>query len=238
MGMVGARSPDRSTAAILLVEDDEDIRRLLRDLLEARGFGPLEAGDGRTAVRLFHEERPDLVVLDLGLPDLDGWETLERIRDVSDAPVLVLTARAAEGDKVRALRSGADDYVVKPFSYEELLARLDALLRRTREPERHQDRYADARLTIDFAPREVTVEGARVALTPLEFRLLATLVRHPRQVLSREQLLELVWDDPYGVSRDAVRLYVGYLRRKLGRNVPIETVRGFGYRYRPPEPGP
>ena len=236
--MVGAPSPDRATAAILLVEDDEDIRRLLCDLLEARGYGPLEAPDGRTAVRLFHERRPDLVVLDLGLPGLDGWETLERIRDVSDAPVLVLTARAAERDKVRALRSGADDYVVKPFSYEELLARLDALLRRSRDAERHVDRYADARLTIDFATREVTADGAPVVLTPLEFRLLATLVRHPRQVLSREQLLDLVWDDPYGVSRDAVRLYVGYLRRKLGRDVPIETVRGFGYRYRPPEPGP
>jgi len=202
-------------------------------LLEARRYRTFEAGDGRVALRLFHEERPDLVVLDLAMPRLDGWETLERIRDVSDVPVLVLTARSAEADKVQALQKGADDYVVKPFGHEELLARLAALLRRGGGGDQLPPRYEDGYLTIDHATREVTVRERPVALTPLEYRLLSTLTSHPRQVLSREQLLRLVWDDPYGVSRDAVRLYIGYLRRKLGDDVPIETVRGFGYRYRP-----
>jgi len=220
---------------VLLVEDDPDIRGILCDLLQARSYRALEAGDGRVALRLFHEERPDLVVLDLGLPELDGWETLERLRDLSDVPVLVLTARSTETDKVRALRAGADDYVVKPFGYEELLARLAVLLRRARNGGEVRERYEDGFLAIDHVTREVTVKGRPVSLTRLEYRLLAMLTSHPRQVLSREQLLELVWDDPYAVSRDAVRLYVGYLRRKLGDGTPIETVRGFGYRYRPPE---
>lgn len=231
---MGAKLRAGDTASVLLVEDDPDIRGLLRELLEARRYRPLEAGDGRTALRVLHEQRPDLVVLDLAMPDLDGWATLERIRDVSDVPVLVLTARSAEADKVRALGKGADDYVVKPFAYGELLARLGALLRRAGDGGNVPERYDDGYLVIDHAAREVTVRGGPVSLTPLEFRLLVTLTSHPRRVLSREQLLELVWDDPYGVSRDAVRLYIGYLRRKLGRGAPIETVRGFGYRYRPP----
>jgi DNA-binding response OmpR family regulator len=225
--------------AVLVVEDDSDIRTLLCDLLAARQYSPFEASEGRGALRVFHERRPDLVLLDLGLPGLDGWETLRRIRDISEVPILVLTARSAEGDKVRALRAGADDYVVKPFSYEELLARLAALLRRAgRDDEPISERYDDGYLAIDYATREVTVNCQPVRLTPLEFRLLTTLIRHPRQVLSREQLLRLVWDDPYGVSRDAVRLYIGYVRRKLGSGAPIETVRGFGYRYLPPAPKP
>jgi len=231
-----AGSPGSSTPGqkvVLVVEDDSDIGGLLHDLLERRGYRALAAGDGRAALRVFHEERPDLVVLDVGLPELDGWAVLERIRDLSNVPVLVLTALAEESEKVRALRGGADDYVVKPFGYEELLARIAALLRRAGNVEPRPDRYEDANVTIDYALREVTVGGSPVALTPLEFRLLMTLTRHPRQVLSREQLLELVWDDPFAVSRDAVRLYVGYLRRKLGSSVLIETVRGFGYRYEP-----
>jgi DNA-binding response OmpR family regulator len=221
-------------AAILVVEDDPDIRTLLRDLLESRGYRVLDAADGRTAVRVFHEERPDLVVLDLTLPGLDGSDVLERIRDMSDVPVLVLTARSAEADKVLALRRGADDYVVKPFGHEELLARLAALLRRAGRADVPERRYEDGYLAIDFATCEVTVHGRPIALTPLEYRLLATLTSHAGRVLSREELLRLVWDDPYGVSRDVVRLYVGYLRRKLGSRAPIETVRGFGYRYQAP----
>ena len=229
------RSVDQRGAAVLVVEDDPDIRGLIRDLLASRGYRPLEAGDGRAALRVFHEQRPSLVVLDLAMPELDGWETLARIRDLSEVPVLVLTARSAEEDKVRALRDGADDYLVKPFGYEELLARIAALLRRAGGGERHRERYEDGYLAIDHASREVTVRGRSVALTPLEYRLLATLTSNPGQVLSREQLLRLVWDDPHGLSRDAVRLYIGYLRRKLGPDAPIDTVRGFGYRYRPSE---
>jgi len=155
-------------------------------------------------------------------------------------PVLMLTARADELERVRGLHAGADDYVVKPFGKQELIARVQALLRRAARGGRTQesDSYGDGYLTIDWGQRRVTVGDREVQLTPLEFRLLSTLVRNPRQVLSREQLLELVWGDAYGVGGDQVKLYIGYLRRKLDpdapESVPIETVRGFGYRYSAP----
>jgi DNA-binding response OmpR family regulator len=150
----------------------------------------------------------------------------------------MLTARGDELERVRGLQAGADDYVVKPFGRQELVARVQALLRRAgRDAAQQQEHYVDDRLTIDFAQRAVTFDGEAVALTPLEFKLLGALVRHPRQVLSRDQLLELVWGNTYGVSGDQVKLYVGYLRRKLApkdpAGAPIETVRGFGYRYEP-----
>jgi DNA-binding response OmpR family regulator len=155
---------------------------------------------------------------------------------LSDVPVVMLTAKAAELEKTRGLRAGADDYVTKPFGRQELLARIEALLRRTGRREAAPERYSDAFLTIDFAQRTVTARGERVDLTPLEFRLLATFVRHPNQVLSHEQLLELVWGDE-NAAREQVKLYVGYLRKKLSPqspgSAPIETKRGFGYSYRP-----
>jgi DNA-binding response OmpR family regulator len=175
------------------------------------------------------------------MPELDGWQMLDRIRDMSEVPVLMLTARGDELERVRGLHAGADDYVVKPFGRQELLARVQALLRRAaRSASRDEpDSYGDSYLTIDWGQRRVTARGRDVQLTPLEFRLLSTFVRNPRQVLSREQLLELVWGDAYGVGGDQVKLYVGYLRRKLApdapESVPIETVRGFGYRYSAPE---
>jgi DNA-binding response OmpR family regulator len=166
---------------------------------------------------------------------------LERIRDMSDVPVLMLTARGDELERVRGLQTGADDYVVKPFGKQELVARVTALLRRASRGsgrEQEAESYADAYLSVDWAQARVLVGEREVQLTPLEFRLLSTFVRHPRQVLSREQLLELVWGDAYGVGGDQVKLYVGYLRRKLDPDepdrVPIETVRGFGYRYKAP----
>ena len=223
---------------VLVIDDDPDIRGLVAKLLERAGLSVEQAEDGRAGLRALHKTPPDLVVLDVSMPDLDGWQTLERIRDLSDVPVLMLTARGDELERVRGLQAGADDYVVKPFGRQELVARVQALLRRAGPlAAEQQEHYADDRLTIDFAQRAVTFEGEAVSLTPLEFRLLASLVRHPRQVLSREQLLELVWGDSYGVSGDQVKLYVGYLRRKLApedpAGAPIETVRGFGYRYRP-----
>ena len=225
---------------ILVIEDEPDIRMLLRDLLEDVGYEVRDAADGRGGLRELYTAPPDIVVLDVTMPDLDGWQTLERIRDLSDVPVLMLTARASGMEKVRGLKAGADDYVVKPFGHQELLARIEALLRRPEKQGRLSERYADELLEVDFADRSVTVAGREVRLTPLEFKLLAAFVRHPRQVLSREQLLELVWNDPYAISRDQVRLYVGYLRRKLATAdpgiAPIETVRGFGYRYRPSAP--
>jgi DNA-binding response OmpR family regulator len=222
---------------VLVIDDDEDIRALVAELLVRAGMTVEQAADGRAGLRALHRSPPDLVVLDVSMPDLDGWQTLERIRDLSEVPVLMLTARGAELERVRGLKAGADDYVVKPFGRQELLARVQALLRRAGSRGANgQETYADERLSIDFAQRAVTFDGREIALTPLEFKLLSAFVRHPRQVLSRDQLLELVWGDAYGVSRDQVKLYVGYLRRKLDpddpTSVPIETVRGFGYRYK------
>jgi DNA-binding response OmpR family regulator len=226
-----------NAARVLVIDDDDDIRGLVVELLERAGLTVEQAPDGRAGLRAFHQSPADLVVLDVSMPELDGWETLERIRDLSDVPVIMLTARGAELERVRGLQAGADDYMVKPFGRQELIARVQALLRRARATggDDRQDSYADDRLTIDFAQRAVTYDGRDVSLTPLEFKLVSAFVRHPRQVLSRKQLLELVWGDAYGVSSDQVKLYVGYLRRKLDPEkpdeVPIETVRGFGYRY-------
>jgi DNA-binding response OmpR family regulator len=189
-------------------------------------------------LRDLYAATPDLVILDVEMPELDGWATLERIREMSDVPVLMLTARETELERVRGLNGGADDYVVKPFGRQELAARVQALLRRSGPREPELATYADGRLSIDFARHEVLYEERAVALTPLEFKLLAAFVRHPNQVLSHEQLLELAWGDSFGVSPEQVKLYVGYLRRKLNPSspatTPIETVRGFGYRYRRP----
>ena len=226
-----------NAARVLVIDDDDDIRGLVVELLQRAGLTVEQAPDGRAGLRAFHQSPADLVVLDVSMPELDGWETLERIRDLSDVPVIMLTARGAELERVRGLQAGADDYMVKPFGRQELVARVQALLRRARATggDDRQDSYADDRLTIDFAQRAVTYDGRDASLTPLEFKLLSAFVRHPRKVLSREQLLELVWGDAYGVSGDQVKLYVGYLRRKLDPEtpeaVPIETVRGFGYRY-------
>jgi DNA-binding response OmpR family regulator len=217
---------------VLVVDDDSDIRGLLRQLLERSGHLVKEAGDGREGLRTLHSWRPDLVLLDITMPGLDGYTTLERIRELTDVPVLMLSARETEIDKVRGLKAGADDYVTKPFGRQELLARVEALLRRrgaarTEIPEAYEDKA----LFVDFTQRLVRAGGEEVALTPLEYRLLSAFVRHPNQILSHEQLLELVWGDE-DASREQVKLYVGYLRRKLGMPDAIESVRGFGYRYR------
>ena len=221
---------------LLVVDDDADIRLLLRELLGRAGFEVDEAPDGRTALRRLYEQPPALVLLDVAMPDMDGYQTLERIRDLSDVPVIMLTARTQELEKVRGLSAGADDYVAKPFGRQELLARVQALLRRSRGAGQVTESYADDYVQVDYGQRRVTVAGGDVQLTPLEFKLLSAFLHHPNQVLSRDQLLELVWSDPYGVSGDQVKLYVGYLRKKLAPDAPdstpIETVRGFGYRYR------
>jgi DNA-binding response OmpR family regulator len=220
---------------VLVVDDEADIRELLRQLLERSGHLVREAADGLEGLRMLHGWRPDLVVLDVSMPGLDGWTTLERIRELTDVPVLMLSARGTEIDKVRGLKAGADDYVTKPFGRQELLARVEALLRRRGEagtdiPEAYQDEV----LFVDFEQRLVRVGEKEVALTPLEYRLLSSFVRNPNQLLSHDQLLELVWGDE-DASREQVKLYVGYLRRKLELPSAIESVRGFGYRYRPPK---
>jgi DNA-binding response OmpR family regulator len=223
-----------SNPTILVIEDDPDIRGLVVALVERAGMRAREAADGRAGVRAFFEERPDLVVLDVGLPELDGWQVLGRIRDLSEAPVLMLTAEGEQVQKVRGLEGGADDYVTKPFGREELVARINALLRRRgRDDGDEGETLEDGTVRLDGAGRRVTVDGREVVLTPTEFRLLAFLMRNRNQVVSQLQLLEEVWGNA-DADPHQVRLYVSYLRRKLGEAGvdPIETVRGFGYRYR------
>lgn len=226
-------------ATVLVVEDDTDIQRLVRILLERAGYAVRGAGTGPEALRILFSEQPDLLLLDIGLPGMDGWQVLERVRDLSDVPVLMLTAQGDELDKVRGLRAGADDFVTKPFGRQELVARVQALLRRRAragEAAPEADVYIDQALRVDHVQRLAHAGDVELRLTPLEFRLLAALVRNAGQLLSGQQLVELVWGDDFA-SADQVKLTVGRLRRKLEGHFeqdPIETVRGFGYRYRPP----
>ena len=224
------------SGGVLVVDDDVDVRELVAELLARAGYSVSQAPNGREALKLLFDERPDLVLLDISMPELDGWATLERIRELSDVPVLMLSALGAELEKVRALRAGADDYVTKPFGRQELLARVESLLRRAPSPE-VRDAYRDSLLEVDFSQRRVRAGSEQIELTPLEFRLLTAFVDNPGQLLAHDQLLELAWGGDRGTSRDQVKLYVGYLRRKLAAaGVPpeaIETVRGFGYRYSP-----
>jgi DNA-binding response OmpR family regulator len=226
-------------ARVLVVEDDQDIALGITVVLSRNGFEVTHSGDGKEGLRVFHASRPDLVVLDIGLPGLDGWAVLERIRDLSDVPVLILTAHGNEADKVRGLRGGADDYLTKPFGNRELAARVEALLRRPRAGQPPAEVYDDGSLVVRFDAREVTVDGVPVALTPTEFRLLSALVRHPGQILAPDQLLELAWNDPLGIGPERVKFAVMRLRRKLGQDggpgSSVEAVRGFGYRYVAPQ---
>jgi len=202
-------------------------------VLSRAGHEPIMAEYGRDGLRMFHEQRPDVVLLDVGLPDIDGWEVLARIRDISDAPVLMLTARGLEQDKVRGLDSGADDYITKPFSNVELVSRINAVLRRAEATVEPHAPFHSGGVVVSFEQRRVTVDGEELHLTPLEFRLVAALARHHGQVLSPEQLLDLAWNDPFGVAPERVKFAIARLRKKLsehGAN-PIETVRGFGYRF-------
>jgi DNA-binding response OmpR family regulator len=225
-----------SRRTVLVIEDELDIRDLLRVILERAGLEVAEATTGTDGLRVFYERKPHLVILDVGLPDLDGWQVLERIRELSDVSVLMLTARATEMEKVRGLRGGADDYLTKPFGRQELVARVEALLRRGGGERLEAERQDDGLIEIDFEQRRVIVQRQEMSLTPTEFKLLGAFVRHPNQVLSHDQLLEMVWGDIVAGSPNQVKLYVGYLRRKLRDAAdvnPIETLRGYGYRYSP-----
>lgn len=226
---------------ILAIEDEPDIALALRMLFERGGYDVEVATDGRVGLRRVHDVRPDLVVLDVGLPEMDGWTVLERVRDFADVPILMLTGHGAESEKVRGLRGGADDYLTKPFNNNELLARVEALLRRARSTGRAADRtgsvvYDDGVVRVDLRLRRVEVDGRPVDLTRTEFRLLSVLVQHAGAVLSPNQLLEQVWDDPTGIAPERVKFAVLRLRRKLdwsGDASPITALRGVGYRYRP-----
>jgi DNA-binding response OmpR family regulator len=232
-------------AQVLVIDDDETIRMVLRRIVEMAGATVTEATTGEEGLRALYAGRPDVVVLDIGLPGLDGWQVLERIRQLTDLPVVMVSAHDDELEKVRALQAGADDYVTKPFGAPELLARLQVQVRRARPRTPDEDAplrpYRDAAVAVDFLHAEATANDVPIPLTPREFRLLAAFVGHAGRTLSPEQLLDLAWDDPAGDAR-RVKVYVGYLRAKLAAAgvdpPPIDTVRGFGYRYRPPADRP
>ncbi|MFE0099763.1 response regulator transcription factor [Streptomyces sp. NPDC059009] len=222
---------------ILLVEDDPDVALALRVLLTRAGYEVTHAADGREGLRRLFADAPDLLVLDIGLPELDGWQVLERTRDMTDLPVLLLTARGAESDRVRGLRAGADDYLPKPFGNDELLARIEALLRRA-APARWAGAALDESLRLVPERRSAIWRGEEVRLSDIEYRLLQVLVRNRGRVVTTDQLLDQVWDDPQGIGKERVKFAVLRVRRKLQQATgslasdPIEAVRGLGYRYR------
>jgi DNA-binding response OmpR family regulator len=211
--------------------------------LEARGYEVLTASDGKTAVELAASESPDLVMLDVRMPGLDGFEACQRIRRFSKVPIIMLTALAEEVDKVRGLDAGADDYVTKPFSVEELLARVRAALRRAEFAEGRvaQPLYEAGALRVDLANQRVFVGGSEVALTPIEYRLLSELVKNAGRVLVPDQLLERVWGLGYEGEHRLLRQAVHRLRHKIESDPQepeyIHTRRGIGYVFAPPEHG-
>jgi two-component system KDP operon response regulator KdpE len=222
---------------ILVVDDEERMVRFIRMNLEHDGFQVSEAFNGRQAVQKLRDVNPDLILLDVMMPDLDGFEVLEMIREISNVPVIMLTAKGEEDDRVRGLELGADDYVTKPFSPRELVSRARAVLRRTEGAtgSMHGLIEVDERLKIDFDRREIWLEGKIVKLRPTEYRLLFHLVQNAGWVVSHDQLLAKVWGYEYRDEPHYVRLYINYLRQKLEKDAAnpkyILTERGVGYRF-------
>jgi two-component system KDP operon response regulator KdpE len=222
---------------VLIVDDEPHLLHAVQLYLEDEGFTLLTASDGQEALRKVREQLPDAVVMDVQMPGMDGFETLQELRKVSNAPVVMLTVRGEEADKVRGLRLGADDYLTKPFSQRELVERIRAVLRRAEMPAAvpRTEIKVDEDLTIDFSRNEVFVKGKRVQLTPTEYRLLHQLVSNPGRVMTTESLLTRVWGWEYRQEEHYVRLYVSYLRQKIepdsGHPKYILTEKGLGYRF-------
>jgi DNA-binding response OmpR family regulator len=224
---------------ILVVDDEPILRETLAEALDADGFRVVTAADGREALTRLREERPDLVVLDLMLPELSGIEVCRIIRQESGIPILMLTAKSSEIDKVLGLELGADDYVTKPFSLRELTARIRALLRRTEQSVAEgPSSVTVGDLTVDLAGHRLLRDGAPIAMKPKVFELLAFLVRHPGQVFSREQLLEQVWGYDYAGETRTVDVHIHWLRTAIEPEPAapslVQTVRGVGYVFRRP----
>jgi len=221
---------------ILVVDDEERMVRFIRMNLEHDGFQVMEAFNGKQAIDKLRDT-PDVILLDVMMPDIDGFEVLETIREVSNVPVIMLTAKGEEDDRVRGLELGADDYVTKPFSPRELVSRVKAVLRRTEgvSGSMHGLIEVDDRLKIDFDRREIWLEGKLVKLRPTEYRLLFHLVQNAGWVVSHDQLLQKVWGYEYRDEPHYVRLYINYLRQKLEKDPAdpkyILTERGVGYRF-------
>ncbi|MBI2859228.1 MAG: response regulator transcription factor [Chloroflexi bacterium] len=223
---------------ILVVDDEPAVVELLKDLLEEAGYQVVSASDGAEGFRQFFNHRPDLAIVDVMMPGTDGFELCQRIREVSQIPVIILSARGQETYKVRGLNLGADDYLVKPVGGKELLARVAAATRRAKLPASEtSSAYSDGLVSLDHGQHEAYVRGQKVSLTPTEYRLLSYLVQHRGQVVTQQQLWDSVWGWDAG-SLDSVKWHVSYLRKKIEENPEnpqlVITVRGVGYRYQPP----
>jgi len=222
---------------ILVVDDEERMVRFIRMNLEHDGFLVAEANNGKQAISKIRDVTPDVILLDVMMPDVDGFDVLETIREFTNVPVIMLTAKGEEDDRVRGLELGADDYVTKPFSPRELVSRIKAVLRRTEGATgtMHGLIEVDDRLKIDFDRREIWLEGKLVKLRPTEYRLLFHLVQNAGWVVSHDQLLQKVWGYEYRDEPHYVRLYINYLRQKLEKDPAnpkyILTERGVGYRF-------
>jgi two-component system OmpR family response regulator len=235
----GLRRPDGTPVRVLVVDDEPDLAEVLGAVLRYEGWDVRVAGDGMSAIGVARDFAPDAVVLDIMLPDIGGLDVLRRLRaELPQVCVLFLTARDAVEDRVAGITAGGDDYVTKPFSLEEVLARLRGLLRRAgmTRAESAGNRLTVGDLVMDEEAREVTRGGEVVELTPTEFELLRFLMRNPRRVLSKAQILDRVWSYDFGGQAHVVELYISYLRKKIdaGRPPLIHTVRGVGYVLKPP----
>jgi two-component system KDP operon response regulator KdpE len=222
--------------AVLVVDDDPHLLRALRITLQAHGYDVTTAEDGHSALLAATQQPLALVILDLGLPDMDGTSVIRELRSWSQVPVLVLSARHGSDDKVQALDAGADDYITKPFGLDELLARLRALLRRSADPEHEPVVTTDA-FTVDLGKRRVTRDGEDVRLTPTEWKMLEVLVRNPEKLITQQQLLSEVWGPAYAKETNYLRVYMAQLRRKLESDAAaprhLLTEAGIGYRFQP-----
>ncbi|MFK3800227.1 MULTISPECIES: response regulator [unclassified Pseudomonas] len=222
------------TPTILVIDDEPQIRKFLRISLASQGYKVLEAGTGTEGLSQAALNKPDLLVLDLGLPDIDGQNVLSQFREWSSVPVLVLSVRASEGEKVRALDAGANDYVTKPFGIQEFLARIRALLRQVPDSSQTEAALVIGPLTVDLAYRRVLLDDNEVALTKKEYAVLAQLARHPGRVITQQQLLKDIWGPTHVEDTHYLRIVVGHLRQKLADDPAaprfIMTEAGVGYR--------
>jgi DNA-binding response OmpR family regulator len=217
---------------IVVVEDDPAISDLITAALHAAGHRPIQAATGHRGVEAVEQHDPALVIIDIGLPDIDGFEVCRKVRETADRPVLFLTARSDEVDRIVAFELGADDYVTKPFSLREVVARVRAILRRGQRVDQIDEPVVELGqdLVLDRSRREVTRRGEIVALAGKEYELLEHLAQNTGRVLSRRQLLEAVWDPAFVGSDRTVDVHISHLRRKLGEDLPLATVYGTGYR--------